>query len=141
VGHEIRSRATVTIVNNTRVVDRATGTASYGIDLPNGGAASITNNSIEKGPLSENPAIISFGEEGGVYSNTRLTVSGNIIANLLVSPSVVGVRNTTSVTAHVDNDQTYGLTASQIVSGPAEQSGNVFLSAAPTISTAHPWAK
>ena len=51
VGHEIKSRALNTIVRNSRIYDRTT--ASYSIDLPNGGNAAIQNNEIEQGPNSK----------------------------------------------------------------------------------------
>ena len=92
VGHEIKSRAAITIVNNTRVTDGPTGTASYSIDLPNGGLASITNDQIEQGPDSQNPAIISYGEEGSTIAGSALTVSNTVIENDLTAHVPVGVR-------------------------------------------------
>src|SRR3954447_16934479 len=53
VGHEIKSRAASTTITNSRIVDGRTGTASYSIDLPNGGKT-IANNTIEQGPASQN---------------------------------------------------------------------------------------
>ena len=37
VGHEIKSRALATTIQDSRIVDGTAGTASYSIDLPNGG--------------------------------------------------------------------------------------------------------
>ena len=54
VGHEIKSRALSTTITNSRIYDGPTGTASYSIDLPDGGNALIQNNVIEQGPLSQN---------------------------------------------------------------------------------------
>ena len=71
VGHEIKSRAANNTITNDRIFDNAS-TASYSIDLPNGGDATITNNVIEQGPNSQNPAIIAYGEEG--HSNPGATV-------------------------------------------------------------------
>ena len=72
VGHEIKSRAANNTITNDRIFDNAS-TASYSIDLPNGGDATITNNVIEQGPNSQNPAIIAYGEEG--HSNPGATVA------------------------------------------------------------------
>ena len=90
VGHEIKSRAAATTVNNTRVVDGPTGTASYSIDLPNGGVANITNDQIEQGPDSENPVIISYGEEGSIIPGSALTVSNTLIENDLTAHVPLG---------------------------------------------------
>ena len=141
VGHEIKSRALVTIINNSRVVDGPTGTASYSIDLPNGGAATLTNNQIEQGPASQNPIIVTFGEEGGVYANSALTMTGNLIENDLNSGSVVGVRNATTVTAQIGSTRLYGIPPGVFTSGPASVSGTQTLATEPAISTRHPWLK
>src|ERR1700761_8963416 len=63
VGHEIKSRAEVTNISNTRIFDNS-GSASYSVDLPNGGQATLTGDTIEQGPNSQNPVIVAYGEEG-----------------------------------------------------------------------------
>lgn len=55
VGHEIKSRALTTIIENSRIIDGPTGSASYSIDLPDGGKVVIRNNIIEQGPASQIP--------------------------------------------------------------------------------------
>lgn len=50
VGHEIKSRALNTTILSSRIQDEG-GTASYSIDLPNGGDARVQGNVIEQGPL------------------------------------------------------------------------------------------
>ena len=80
-GHEVKTRAAEQ--RHHRQPDlRQRRTASYSIDLPNGGTATITGNVIEQGPNSQNPAILAYGEEGipAGYS-TGATVTGNTIVN------------------------------------------------------------
>jgi hypothetical protein len=60
IGHEIKSRAANTTILDSRIQDE-TGTASYSIDLPNGGNALIQGNVIEQGPSTDNPIIITIG--------------------------------------------------------------------------------
>ena len=72
VGHELKSRAANNTITNDRIFDNAS-TASYSIDLPNGGNATISGDVIEQGPNSQNPAIIAYGEEG--HSNPGATVA------------------------------------------------------------------
>ena len=139
IGHEIKSRARVTIVNHSRVVDGPTGTASYSIDAPNGGVVTITDDQIEQGPRSENPVIIAFGEEGGVYPGSALTVSGTLIENDLQSVAALGIWNATAVAAQVTGLSVYGLAGAQLVSGPASVNGTTFLTTEPPIPTRHPW--
>ncbi len=138
VGHEIKSRALTTMVNNSRVVDRPTGTASYSIDLPNGGAASITNDQIEQGPLSQNGIIISYGEEGGIYAGSSLSVRDTLIENDLAGWSL-GLNNLSNVTAALTGLQVYGLTTAQLAQGPVSIDGLTFLVSEPVISTLHPF--
>ena len=46
LGHEIKSRAANTVIENNRIFDN-NATASYSIDLPDAGNATISNNIIE----------------------------------------------------------------------------------------------
>src|SRR5215471_1259075 len=58
-GHEIKSRADNTVIHDNYIIDGSS-TASYSIDLPNGGAAMIQNNIIQQGLYSPNSTIISY---------------------------------------------------------------------------------
>jgi hypothetical protein len=138
VGHEIKSRALNTIITNSRIYD-LNGTASYSIDLPNGGDAVIQNNIIEQGPFSENPIIITIGEEGNTNPGKSLFVSGNTILNDNVSSFSLAVRNATTTTAQITNNKFFGLTSSQIAVGPNAQTGNQFLLTKPPLDTTHPY--
>lgn len=138
VGHEIKSRAHNTTILNSRIYDGPSGTGSYSIDLPNGGNGVIRNNVIEQGPVSENPKIVGFGEEGGVYASSSLTISGNTILNDETSPLLL--YNPTTVTAQITGNQFFGLTSTQIASGPNVQSNNQFLASEPALDTTRPWS-
>ncbi len=132
-GHDIKSRALNTTIVNSTISDGATGTASYEIDLPNGGHALIQGNTIQQGPASRNPVIISYGEEGAVPAGSTLTVVGNTILNDLHSHTPTAVRNASSVVAAVSGNQYYGLTAGQLAAGPAIVSNNTSLTVEPAI--------
>lgn len=133
VGHEIKSRALVNIIQGSTIVDGQTGTASYSIDLPNGGNDTISNDLIEQGPQSQNPAIIHFGGEGTPYAGSGLSVSNDVILNDLASSSARAVLNQTTITVDISNNQVFGLTSGQIASGPANVSGTTFLATEPPI--------
>ena len=138
VGHEIKSRAATTVITNNRIFDNS-GTASYSIDLPNGGAGVVSGNIIQQGANSQNPAIITFGEEGGVAANPSLQVDGNIVINELTSNPLF-VRNTTTAIAAITDNKLFGLTTPQIAQGANTQTGNTFLSTKPTLDSSHPEA-
>jgi len=139
VGHEIKSRAEQTTITNSRIQDGPSGTASYSIDLPNGGNALIQGNVIQQGPASQNPAIIAFGEEGNLRAGSNLRVLGNTILNDITSPSASAVWNATSAPASVTGNIIYGLPAGQIVRGPATVSGTLMLNSEPALVTSSPW--
>ena len=106
VGHEIKSRAETTIIENNRIVD-GNSSASYSIDLPNGGAAFIENNVIQQGQGSQNAVIVSYAAETPLkpYANSELLVSGNTILNEKISPLAVAIANRSTIVAEVsDND-------------------------------------
>jgi Secretion system C-terminal sorting domain len=89
VGHELKSRAYYNDIRYNKIQDEAQGTASYSIDLPNGGTSFVIGNVIEQGPVSENGTMISYLLEGNpnpspaeifVYNNTFINhrSSGNV---------------------------------------------------------------
>jgi hypothetical protein len=136
-GHEIKSRALTTIVNDTRVVDGPTGTASYSIDLPNGGVVSITNDQIEQGPDSTNPAVISYGEEGSVPAGSSLLVQNTMIENDLTAHVPLGVVNDSSVVGTLSGVQVYGFENGEVTSGSFAAGGYTVLTTEPVISGKH----
>lgn len=79
VGHELKSRAAENTVIGNLITDRNS-TASYSIDLPNGGLSLIAGNVIVQGPHSENSALVSFGAEG-ITGARELWVIGNTFVN------------------------------------------------------------
>jgi hypothetical protein len=98
VGHHIKSRAARTEVVNNSVHDGPGGTASYLVDLPNGGSALISGNKFEKGPRSDNKNVaISIGAEGPRVENPPgdITVSDNDFANDTGGPTAF-VKNYTA---------------------------------------------
>jgi len=140
VGHEIKSRAERTTITNSRIHDGPNGTASYSVDLPNGGTALIQGNVIQQGPASSNPAMIAYGEEGGLHAVNALRVVGNTILNELASPSISAVWNATSAAAEVSGNAIYGLPANRVAIGAAALSGNTVLASEPALLTSPPWA-
>jgi hypothetical protein len=81
-GHDIKSRAKNTVIENNSITDGSTGTSSYLIDIPNGGAATITGNALEKGPHSSNPSYaITIGEEGATNPAGPILIANNTFQN------------------------------------------------------------
>lgn len=123
VGHELKSRALSNTITNNLFLDGPTGTASYDIDLPNGGADVVTNNTIEKGPMAQNGAMVHFGGEGIPYAGSSLLLQGNAFINDM-GASALGVLNQTAITATITTNSFTGLDASRLVQGPATLTTN-----------------
>lgn len=82
VGHLFKSRAFTTSVLYNRITDEMGGTASYEIDIPNAGTAYVIGNIVEQSATTQNPAILSFGEEGVPSGyDTHLFVVNNTFLN------------------------------------------------------------
>ena len=140
VGHNIKSRAANTTIENSRI-DDPNGTGSYEIDLPNGGVAVIKNNIIEKGANAQNPNFIAYGEEGLTHPTNSLSVTGNTALNDHGS-SATFVANSTTTPVSVTDNTLYGLTSGQVASGPVTTPENntlVAQSSEPALDTSAPY--
>ena len=135
VGHHIKSRALQTTIRGNRIDDGIDGTASYNIDLPNGGVSVIVNNNIVQRVTSQNPALIHFGGEGTPYTDSSLRIANNILQNY--RSSATGVLNQTSITVAINGNKLYGLPT--VASGPNSQSNNTMLSSPVPVNTSSPW--
>ena len=136
-GHEIKSRAENTVITGSRIFDNLSG-ASYSIDLPNGGNATITNNVIEQGPNTQNPSIIAYGEEGKLHAGTSVLIADNTIVNDDASGSAhLLFTNGTPTALPFQNNQVWNLDAAQLAGVAA--SGTAFFTTEPTLNTASTW--
>ncbi len=91
IGHTIKSRAQINQILYNRIMDEADGTASYEVDLPNGGTSYLIGNIIQQGPLTDNPAIITYGEEGLSNTGKDLYVINNTIVNDRASGTFISI--------------------------------------------------
>jgi hypothetical protein len=145
-GHEIKSRAQITIVTGNRIQDGPDLSASFSIDLPDGGQSIVTGNTIEKGALAQNWTFVHFGGEANPsYLNSSLLLSGNTLVNdMQFAQAPYVLLNQTapsgSFPAIVSDNIIYGLNPDQLALGPADSSGNSFLTLpGPALDTSHPW--
>lgn len=90
VGHELKSRAARNTIVGNRITD-ADATASYSIDLPDGGRSMIAGNVIVQGPNSENSTLVSYGAEGLAQASRELWVVNNTFVNRRTTGTFVGL--------------------------------------------------
>jgi hypothetical protein len=82
VAHHVKSRALKTVVVGNRIEDGPDGTASYEIDVPDGGNIDIEDNTIEKGPKAENWACaITIAEEHNSQPSKTILIRNNTFKN------------------------------------------------------------
>ena len=80
--HHIKSRALRTEVIDNTISDGAEGTASYEIEIPNGGNLLIRGNTIQKGPKAENrTSAIMIGAEGVTQPSREILIENNVFKN------------------------------------------------------------
>lgn len=105
VGHELKSRAATNTITGNRIADHDS-TASYSIDLPNGGRSLIAGNVIIQGPNSENSTLVSYGAEGFADGSRTLWVVNNTLVNRRPTGTFIGLAEGSR--AHLRNNLLVG---------------------------------
>lgn len=118
-GHELKSRAARNTIVANRISD-GDATASYSIDLPEGGLSLVAGNVVVQGPSSENPALVSYGAEGLGAGSHTLWVVNNTFVNRRTSGTFVALADGSR--AHLVNNLVVG--PGDLTSGPARARAN-----------------
>jgi hypothetical protein len=80
--HSIKSRALRTEVTGCTITDGPDGTSSFLIEVSNGGAVIVRDNTLEKGPKAENhTAAIAIGAEGVTHPTPEIVITNNNFSN------------------------------------------------------------
>jgi hypothetical protein len=90
-GHLVKSRALTNNILYNQLIDGPDASASYELDLPNGGASYVIGNVIEQGPNSSNSTIVSYAEEGAANPDQALYMVNNTVVNDLGRGTFVSV--------------------------------------------------
>lgn len=124
IGHNFKSRAKETRIENSYFMDGPSGTASYQVDTPNGGVVLLRGNLMQKGPNADNSVLVNFGSEGlrsGVEHTLAMTHNtlvstyyGGTFVNVVAG--VNSVTLTANLLAGTNSPRTYsGVSASKVV--------------------------
>jgi hypothetical protein len=107
-GHDIKSRALRTVLRGNDISDGPTGHASYLVDVPNGGDLLMENNTLSKGPHTDNnTTAVAIGEEGVRNPTDSLMIRANSFTNLLPQPTDF-VHNLTQTPAELSDNRFVG---------------------------------
>ena len=79
IGHNFKSRAKETRIENSYFMDGPSGTSSYLADFPNGGAVYLRGNLFHKGPNADNSTAIAYGQEGLKWTVNTLEMVHNTV--------------------------------------------------------------
>lgn len=107
-GHHIKSRAARTEVVGCHFKDGPDGTASYAVEIPNGGNVLLRGNTFEKGPRAENhTAVVAIGSEGVNQPTSSILADGNDVT-VTGEYNAVFVYNLTATDAVLTNNRLHG---------------------------------
>jgi len=123
-GHCVKSRAMNNFIEYNRIMDEDTGSASYLIDLPNGGFSIVLGNTMEKGKDAQNPISVEYGAEGLKNPAKQFYfVNNTIVSKFPAAGTFVSVAGGTD-TAQIINNIFVGL--GEVYSGIADTGRNLF---------------
>lgn len=102
VGHLLKSRAAVNIIEYNRLTGETGGSESYEINLPNGGLSYVIGNLVQQPATSQNGALLDYLSEGpGATPDDRLFVVNNTFVNARANGTFlqIGAGTTTPIVA------------------------------------------
>lgn len=86
-GHMIKSRARESLISYNFIHDGRRGGASYEIELPAGGLATVIGNVIGQGADSQNRVVLAYGTDGRPWDRNTLLVAHNTFINYKWTPA------------------------------------------------------
>jgi hypothetical protein len=122
VGHLVKSRAHRNSILYNRLSEGPDGTASYELDLPNGGLSYVIGNVIVQGPKSQNSGVLIFAEEGATNPTQALYVVNNTFVNDLGRGTFVSVHGQPTAVQVLNN---IFAGRGTVLQGPGTQTSNL----------------
>jgi hypothetical protein len=87
IGHLIKSRARVSDIRYSLLVDGVGGTASYEADFPNGGQVTMVGNVLGQSSTTENRVMVAYGSEGYIWPDNKLRMVHNTLYSEGLGPA------------------------------------------------------
>ena len=81
IGHLLKSRARVSVIEYSRLTDELEGQASYELDFPDGGQVFLVGNLVRQSVGTENRRMIAFGAEGLQHYDNVLALASNTLVD------------------------------------------------------------
>ena len=124
VGSAIKSRAARNVIEYNFVVDGATGSANYTVDLSAGGYALLVGNVLQKGPHAHNHTFVSYAPESLAWPDNALFMSHNTLVNDRFDSNFIS--NHAAVELHAINNLFIGR-GTIVTGGPVQLTGNMVM--------------
>ena len=121
IGHNVKSRALKNSILYNRIMSETEGTTSYEIDFPDGGEAYVIGNSVQHGLKTDNPIMITYGEESLKNPKKEIYIVNNTLVNDRNSTFISVKTGTTTV--KVINNLYVG--TGTLLSGTGDTLGNL----------------
>lgn len=107
IGHNVKTRAATNTIQYNRIMDESDGSASYAVDVPDGGRTFLVGNVIEQGPNTDNSIIVAYAAESTRNGALELyAVNNTIVNNRSAGGQFFSLRSGT--TAVIKNNILYG---------------------------------
>ena len=104
IGHNLKTRARENFVLFNRIMDEADGTASYAIDVSDGGISYVIGNLLQQGPATDNPEVMAFNAENLDRARPQeLYLVNNTLVNDRGSGAFINTRSTTTTFRSINN--------------------------------------
>lgn len=164
IGHCFKTRAAQGSITALRAFDGEYGTASYLLDMPDGGDYTISNSTFSKGLHASNAPLVHYGAENqSSHPVNQLTIKNCVFINNIplntatygdgafLNPIALQLGYVAAVTTYdvvLENCTFYGFPSNQIIGkdananvGTITQTGSTLLplSQAPTLDMSHPF--
>ena len=105
MGHDVKTRAATNFILYNRITDED-GTASYNVDVPDGGRTLLIGNVIEQGPNTSNNLIVAYAAESSKKALELYAVNNTIVNDRVSGGQFVSLRAGTN--AVIKNNIFYG---------------------------------
>jgi len=124
IGHNVKTRARENHILYNRIMDETDGTASYAIDVPNGGLTYVIGNLLQQGPDTDNSTLFPYGAEGlsGDGRTHQLYVVNNTLVNDRGNGTFINISGGTEKAVVINNIFAGG---GGTVNGATEESNNI----------------
>lgn len=107
IGHDVKTRAATNSILYNRIMDESDGSASYEVDVPDGGRTFLIGNVIEQGPNTDNSVIVAYAAESARNGVLELyAINNTIVNNRSAGGNFFSLRSGT--TAVIRNNILYG---------------------------------